>query len=86
MFLRAKLSCHSVAALLLRRLTAAVHLSQVLADEGLGAFCADPQFVRTASRELQEAINMTPEQMDRAAHALLSRSPQSPSQSPQPPR
>ncbi|XP_043247671.1 muscle calcium channel subunit alpha-1-like isoform X2 [Amphibalanus amphitrite] len=53
-------------------------VGRVLTDQGLGAFCADPQFVRTASRELQEAINMTPEQMDRAAHMLLSRSPPPP--------
>ncbi|XP_037069843.1 muscle calcium channel subunit alpha-1-like isoform X3 [Pollicipes pollicipes] len=50
-------------------------VGRVLADQGLGAYCDDPQFVRTASRELQEAMDMTPEQLDRAAHALLTRTP-----------
>lgn len=45
-------------------------LCQVLAQQGLGKFC-DPEFVRNTSREMQEALNMTQDEMDRAAHALL---------------
>lgn len=42
----------------------------MLVQQGLGKFC-DPEFVRNASREMQEALNMTQEEMDRAAHQLL---------------
>ena len=31
----------------------------------------DADFIRTTSREMQEAMDMTPEEMDRAAHHLL---------------
>jgi hypothetical protein len=43
---------------------------QVLVEQGLGKFC-DPEFVRYTSREMQEALDMTQEEMDRAAHRLL---------------
>ena len=43
---------------------------QVLRDQGLGKYC-DPEFVRAASREMQEAMDMTPEEFDQAAHRLL---------------
>lgn len=39
-------------------------------EQGLGKFC-DPEFVRYTSREMQEALDMTQEEMDRAAHRLL---------------
>ncbi|XP_072155545.1 muscle calcium channel subunit alpha-1 isoform X4 [Bemisia tabaci] len=45
-------------------------VGRVLAEQGLGKF-ADPDFVRNTSRELQEALNMTEEEMDRAAHQLM---------------
>lgn len=40
------------------------HCIQVLAEQGLGAYC-DAEFVRNTSREMQEALEMTQEQMDR---------------------
>lgn len=40
---------------------------QVLAQQGLGKYC-DPDFV---AREMQEALDMTSEEMDIAAHQLL---------------
>ena len=43
---------------------------KVLRDQGLGKYC-DPEFVRAASREMQEAMDMTPEEFDAAAHQLL---------------
>lgn len=43
---------------------------QVLRDQGLGKYC-DPEFVKAASREMQEAMDMTPEEFDAAAHQLL---------------
>ncbi|XP_072945863.1 muscle calcium channel subunit alpha-1-like isoform X3 [Epargyreus clarus] len=45
-------------------------VTRVLAEQGLAAYC-DPEFVRNTSREMQEALDMTQEQMDRAAHQLL---------------
>jgi hypothetical protein len=45
-------------------------LCQVLRDQGLGKYC-DPEFVRAASREMQEAMDMTAEEFDAAAHQLL---------------
>lgn len=39
-------------------------------EQGLGKYC-DPDFVRYTSREMQEALDMTREEMDRAAHQLL---------------
>lgn len=42
----------------------------MLAEQGLGKYC-DPEFVRYTSREMQEALDMTQEEMDRAAHQLL---------------
>ncbi|XP_046683031.1 muscle calcium channel subunit alpha-1-like isoform X6 [Homalodisca vitripennis] len=45
-------------------------VGRVLVEQGLGKFC-DPEFVRYTSREMQEALNMTQEEMDRAAHRLL---------------
>jgi hypothetical protein len=43
---------------------------QVLVEQGLGKFI-DDDFIRTTSREMQEAMDMTQEEMDRAAHHLL---------------
>ncbi|CAL1688812.1 unnamed protein product [Lasius platythorax] len=43
---------------------------QVLVEQGLGKYC-DTDFVRYTSREMQEALDMTREEMDRAAHQLL---------------
>ncbi|KAH8409975.1 hypothetical protein KR009_003411, partial [Drosophila setifemur] len=43
----------------------------VLAAEGLGKYC-DSEFVGTAAREMQEALDMTPEEMNLAAHQILS--------------
>ncbi|XP_071748883.1 muscle calcium channel subunit alpha-1 isoform X29 [Lepeophtheirus salmonis] len=45
-------------------------VGRVLRDQGLGKYC-DPEFVRAASREMQEAMDMTPEEFDAAAHQLL---------------
>lgn len=45
-------------------------VGRVLRDQGLGKYC-DPEFVRAASREMQEAMDMTPEEFDEAAHRLL---------------
>lgn len=42
----------------------------MLVEQGLGKYC-DPEFVRYTSREMQEALDMTQEEMDRAAHQLL---------------
>lgn len=39
-------------------------------EQGLGKYC-DPDFVRYTSKEMQEALDMTQEEMDRAAHQLL---------------
>ena len=47
-----------------------LYLFQVLRDQGLGKYC-DPEVVRAASREMQEAMDMTPEEFDEAAHRLL---------------
>ncbi|XP_015033625.2 voltage-dependent calcium channel type D subunit alpha-1 isoform X1 [Drosophila willistoni] len=43
----------------------------VLAAEGLGKYC-DSEFVGTAAREMREALDMTPEEMNLAAHQILS--------------
>lgn len=45
-------------------------LLQVLVEQGLGKYC-DTDFVRYTSREMQEALEMTREEMDLAAHELL---------------
>ncbi|XP_026471734.1 muscle calcium channel subunit alpha-1 [Ctenocephalides felis] len=45
-------------------------VGRVLAEQGLGKYC-DPDFVRYTSREMQEALDMTREEMDLAAHQLL---------------
>merc|ERR1719225_526555 len=45
-------------------------VGRVLRDQGLGKYC-DPEFVRAASREMQEAMDMTPEEFDAAAAQLL---------------
>lgn len=42
----------------------------MLVEQGLGKFC-DPDFIRYTSREMQEALNMTSEEMDLAAHQLM---------------
>jgi len=41
-------------------------------EQGLGKYC-DQVFVQNASKELREALNMTREEMDSAAHQLLIR-------------
>ncbi|KAK9890112.1 hypothetical protein WA026_008922 [Henosepilachna vigintioctopunctata] len=45
-------------------------VSRILAEQGLGKY-ADVDFVRNTSREIQEAMEMTKEEMDRAAHYIL---------------
>ncbi|XP_043279839.1 muscle calcium channel subunit alpha-1 isoform X13 [Venturia canescens] len=45
-------------------------VGRVLVEQGLGKYC-DPDFVKYTSREMQEALDMTREEMDRAAHQLL---------------
>ncbi|KAF6217290.1 hypothetical protein GE061_001644 [Apolygus lucorum] len=45
-------------------------VGRVLVQQGLGRFC-DPDFVRCTSKEMQEALDMTEEEMDRAAHRIL---------------
>ncbi|XP_033213450.1 voltage-dependent calcium channel type D subunit alpha-1-like [Belonocnema kinseyi] len=45
-------------------------VGRVLVEQGLGKYC-DPDFVRYTSKEMQEAMDMTREEMDRAAHQLL---------------
>ena len=61
----------SIFSLLLVNLTLFfIILIQVLRDQGLGKYC-DPEFVRAASREMQEAMDMTPEEFDAAAAQLL---------------
>ncbi|GFS83443.1 voltage-dependent calcium channel type D subunit alpha-1 [Nephila pilipes] len=45
-------------------------VGRVLQEQGLGRYC-DPEFVKATQRELAEAINLTPEELDRAAHRLL---------------
>ncbi|XP_044741496.1 muscle calcium channel subunit alpha-1 [Chrysoperla carnea] len=47
-------------------------VGRVLAEQGLGKYC-DPDFVKYTSREMQEALDMTQEEMDQAAHQLLLR-------------
>ena len=51
-------------------LTTVLTFLQVLRDQGLGKYC-DPEFVKAASREMQEAMDITPEEFDEAAHRLL---------------
>lgn len=48
---------------------------QILVEQGLGKYC-DQKFVQNASKELREALNMTTEEMDSAAHQLLVREQQ----------
>lgn len=43
---------------------------QVLVAEGLGKYC-DSEFVGQATREMQEALDMTLEEMNLAARKLL---------------
>lgn len=45
-------------------------VGRILVEQGLGKYC-DQDFVRYTSREMQEALDMTQEEMDRAAHHLL---------------
>ncbi|XP_066152799.1 muscle calcium channel subunit alpha-1 isoform X1 [Euwallacea fornicatus] len=45
-------------------------VGRILVEQGLGKYC-DPDFVRNTSKEMQEALHMTQEEMDRAAHQLL---------------
>ncbi|XP_077296961.1 ca[2+]-channel protein alpha[[1]] subunit D [Arctopsyche grandis] len=45
-------------------------VGRVLVEQGLGKYC-DPEFIKTTSREMQEALDMTQEEMDKAAHQLL---------------
>ncbi|KAL7013140.1 hypothetical protein ACKWTF_015214 [Chironomus riparius] len=50
-------------------------VGRVLAQQGLGKYC-DEDFVRYTSREMQEALELTQEEMDLAAHKLLQREQQ----------
>ena len=43
---------------------------QVLREQGLGKYC-DEDFIRTAKREMQEAMDLTDEEFDAAAQQLL---------------
>lgn len=45
-------------------------VGRILVEQGLGKYC-DPDFVRYTSKEMQEALDMTQEEMDRAAHEIL---------------
>jgi voltage-dependent calcium channel L type alpha-1D len=45
-------------------------VGRILVEQGLGKYC-DPDFVRYTSKEMQEALDMTQEEMDLAAHQLL---------------
>lgn len=45
-------------------------VSKILTKQGLGKY-ADPEFVRYTSKEMQEAMDMTQEEMDLAAHQIL---------------
>ncbi|XP_072402636.1 muscle calcium channel subunit alpha-1 isoform X6 [Diabrotica undecimpunctata] len=45
-------------------------VGRILAEQGLGKYC-DQDFVRYTSKEMQEALDMTQEEMDRAAHQIL---------------
>ncbi|XP_015833195.1 muscle calcium channel subunit alpha-1 isoform X3 [Tribolium castaneum] len=45
-------------------------VGRILVEQGLGKYC-DPDFVRNTSKEMQEALDMTQEEMDLAAHQLL---------------
>ncbi|XP_037956985.1 voltage-dependent calcium channel type D subunit alpha-1-like [Teleopsis dalmanni] len=45
-------------------------IGEVLVAEGLGKYC-DSEFVGYATREMQEALDMTPEEMNLAAHNIL---------------
>ncbi|CRL08236.1 CLUMA_CG021010, isoform B [Clunio marinus] len=56
-------------------------VGRVLAQQGLGKYC-DPDFV---ARELQEALDMTSEEMDLAAHQLLQQEHHQQYQTPKPP-
>lgn len=50
-------------------------LLQVLVGQGLGKFC-DEDFIRYTSREMQEALNLTSEEMDLAAHHIMQQHPE----------
>lgn len=45
-------------------------VGRVLLEQGLGKYC-DPEFVHCAQMEMQEALEMTQEEMDLAAHELM---------------
>ncbi|XP_065166003.1 voltage-dependent calcium channel type D subunit alpha-1 isoform X4 [Atheta coriaria] len=45
-------------------------VGRILVEQGLGKYC-DPEFVRYTSKEMQEALDMTQEEMDRAAHHIM---------------
>ncbi|XP_023318725.1 muscle calcium channel subunit alpha-1 isoform X2 [Trichogramma pretiosum] len=46
-------------------------VGHVLKETGLEEYAADQDFVQTTSREMQEAMHMTPEQFERAARLIL---------------
>ncbi|XP_074594499.1 ca[2+]-channel protein alpha[[1]] subunit D isoform X2 [Brevipalpus obovatus] len=52
-------------------------VGRVLQQQGLGKYI-DPGFLRATQREIAEAFNMTPEELDRAAHRILEAEKQSP--------
>lgn len=48
-----------------------IQFPQILQQQGLVKYSNDPEFVRYTSSEMQEALEMTREEMDRAAWKLL---------------
>ncbi|XP_045466444.1 muscle calcium channel subunit alpha-1 isoform X2 [Harmonia axyridis] len=45
-------------------------VGRILIEQGLGEY-ADPEFIRNTSKEMQEAMEMTQEEMDMAAHQIM---------------
>lgn len=44
-----------------------------MTEQGLGKYC-DPDFVRTASKEMFDALEMSSDEIERAAHNIISTS------------
>ncbi|RVE48345.1 hypothetical protein evm_007005 [Chilo suppressalis] len=45
-------------------------ITQVLTEQGLGKYC-DKEFIQSTSREMQEALDLTQEEMDTAANRII---------------
>ncbi|XP_075987457.1 muscle calcium channel subunit alpha-1-like isoform X2 [Anticarsia gemmatalis] len=45
-------------------------ITRVLTEQGLGKYC-DKDFIQSTSREMQEALDLTPEEMDTAANQII---------------